>query len=72
MAAIELVTPGTDRPDLAATAHLMEETRRRGPLVGKGGRLGNVLRIAPPLTLTEDEADEGLRILDAALATLPS
>jgi 4-aminobutyrate aminotransferase len=71
MAAIELVTPGTDRPDLAATAALMEQTRRGGLLVGKGGRLGNVLRIAPPLTLTEDEADEGLRILDAALATLP-
>jgi 4-aminobutyrate aminotransferase len=70
MAAVELVTPGTDRPDLAATAALMEQTRRGGLLVGKGGRLGNVLRIAPPLTLTEDEADEGLRILDTALTTL--
>jgi 4-aminobutyrate aminotransferase len=72
MAAIELVTPGTDRPDLAATAHLMEETRRGGLLVGRGGRLGNVLRIAPPLTLTEDEADEGLGVLAAALGTLPA
>ena len=35
----------------------------RGLLVGKGGLYGNVLRIAPPMTLTEDEADEGLEIL---------
>jgi 4-aminobutyrate aminotransferase len=72
MAAVELVSPGTDRADTAATAQLMEETRRGGLLVGKGGRLGNVLRIAPPLTLTEDEVDEGLQILGTALATLPT
>jgi 4-aminobutyrate aminotransferase len=71
IAAVEVVTPGTDRPDTAATARLMEETRRGGLLVGKGGRLGNVLRVAPPLTLTEDEVDEGLAILGTALGTLP-
>jgi 4-aminobutyrate aminotransferase len=70
MAAVEVVVPGTDRPDPAATARVMEETRRGGLLVGKGGRLGNVLRMAPPLTLTEDEADEGLAILDRAFGAL--
>jgi 4-aminobutyrate aminotransferase len=70
MAAVELVRPGTDRPDLQVTAAVMEETRRRGLLVGKGGRLGNVLRIAPPLTLTEDEADEGLQILTDSVAAV--
>ena len=34
MAAIELVQPGTDRPDLAVTAAVMEQTRQRGLLVG--------------------------------------
>jgi 4-aminobutyrate aminotransferase-like enzyme len=29
---------------------------------------GNALRIAPPLTLSEDEAAEGLRILGQAFA----
>jgi 4-aminobutyrate aminotransferase len=66
MAAVELVVPGSDRPDAAATGRVMEQTRRGGLLVGKGGRLGNVLRIAPPLTITEDEVDEGLTILAAA------
>ena len=70
MAAIELVVPGGDTPDQAAAGRLMEETRARGLLVGKGGRFGNVLRLAPPLTLTEAEADEGLGILRDSLAAL--
>jgi 4-aminobutyrate aminotransferase len=73
MAAVELVVPGDSapgRPDPAAAARVMEETRRRGLLVGKGGRNGNVLRIAPPLTVTEAEADEGLAILADSLAAL--
>jgi 4-aminobutyrate aminotransferase len=36
-------------------------------LIGKGGLHGNVLRIAPPLTLTLEEADEGLAAMTAAL-----
>jgi 4-aminobutyrate aminotransferase len=70
MAAIELVLPGTDTPDVAAAAQLMEETKARGLLVGKGGKYGNVVRMAPPLTLTEAEADEGLGILADSLAAL--
>jgi 4-aminobutyrate aminotransferase len=70
MAAIELVRPGTDTPDVAAASKLMEETRARGLLIGKGGKHGNVIRIAPPLTLTEAEADEGLGILADSLRVL--
>lgn len=50
----------------AATA-VLEATRRRGLLIGKGGLNGNVLRIAPPLSLTEQEAREGAAILVDAL-----
>jgi len=70
MAAIELVRPGSDTPDVAAASKLMEETRARGLLVGKGGKHGNVIRMAPPLTLTEAEADEGLDILADSLRAL--
>ena len=70
MAAIELVRPGTDTPDVGAASKLMEETRARGLLVGKGGKHGNVIRMAPPLTLTEAEADEGLDILADSLRAL--
>ena len=50
-----------------AAAELLEATRRRGLLIGKGGLYGNVLRIAPPLSVTEDEAAEGLDHLEAAI-----
>ena len=49
---------------------MMAETKRRGLLIGKGGLHGNVLRIAPPLTLGAAEADEGLEILRSALAAV--
>ena len=39
-------------------------------LVGKGGLYGNCLRIAPPLIVTEAEADEGLEILAHALGAV--
>ncbi len=49
---------------------LFEETRKRGLLIGKGGMYNNVLRIAPPLTATEEHVDEALAILDHALAAV--
>jgi acetylornithine/succinyldiaminopimelate/putrescine aminotransferase len=32
----------------------------------------NVLRLLPPLTLTRDEADAGLKIIECALADAPA
>jgi 4-aminobutyrate aminotransferase len=49
--------------DAASAARMLEETKARGLLVGKGGLYGNTIRMAPPLTLTEDEGKEGLGIL---------
>jgi 4-aminobutyrate aminotransferase len=60
MFAIEL-----SEPELAV--RMLEATRERGLLIGKGGLYGNTLRMAPPLTLTEDEGEEGLGILIDAL-----
>ena len=44
----------------------MELTKQRGLLLGKGGLFGNVLRIAPPLSVTDSEMAEALGIIDAA------
>ena len=67
MIGIELVKPGTERiPNLEATAGLMEETRSRGLLIGKGGVYGSVVRMAPPMTVTLEEADQALAIMGEA------
>jgi 4-aminobutyrate aminotransferase len=55
------------RPSPALAAQAMEATKRRGLLVGKGGLYGATLRMAPPLTLSEAEAREGLGLLVDAL-----
>jgi 4-aminobutyrate aminotransferase len=67
MLGVELVKAGTLEPDPGAAARMMEETRKEGLLIGKGGLYGNTLRIAPALTLTEEEADEGYAKLEAAV-----
>ena len=59
MFALEFVDPATGAPSPALATAMLEETRRRGLLVGKGGLYGNTLRMAPPLTLTEAEARKG-------------
>ncbi|HZP90716.1 MAG TPA: aspartate aminotransferase family protein [Actinomycetota bacterium] len=69
MVGIEMVTDGASkRPDPAAAARVMEEARERGLLVGKGGLYGNVLRLSPPLIVTEDDAARAVETLDAAFA----
>lgn len=68
MIGIELVKPGTDEADPEAAAAVLEAARAGGLLIGKGGgHSTSVLRIAPPLSLTVAEAEEGAAILADAL-----
>ncbi|GHJ15224.1 aspartate aminotransferase family protein [Micromonospora sp. AKA38] len=69
MLAVEFVRPGTVEPDPELTTRVFEACRAGGLLVGKGGLYGNVVRMGPPLTLTEDEAREGLAVLVDAIRT---
>jgi 4-aminobutyrate aminotransferase len=58
---------GIELTDAATAGLVLEAAREGGLLIGKGGRAGDALRIAPPLTLTVSEAEEGAEILEAAL-----
>ena len=69
MQAIELVEDrDTKEPAPKKLAQLMEATKERGLLIGKAGLYGNVVRFAPPMLISEADLDEGMRILDEALA----
>ena len=69
MQGVELVHDRkTKEPAPQAVVRLLEEARRRGVLVGKGGLYGNVLRIAPPLNATRAHVDELVDALDHGLA----
>ncbi|MFF6994911.1 aspartate aminotransferase family protein [Streptomyces sp. NPDC008313] len=71
MIGVELVRPGTDEADADAAAAVLEAARREGLLIGKGGGHDtSVLRVAPPLTLTVAEAEEGAAILERALRSV--
>ena len=68
MIGVELVEKdGSASPHAAAL--VLELARQEGLLIGKGGGhdSGGVLRIAPPLSLTVAEAEEGAAILERAL-----
>jgi 4-aminobutyrate aminotransferase len=71
MIGIELIGPD-GAPNRAATNAVHELAMRRGLLIGKGGLHGNVLRLSPPMTLTETELDEALTILADVLTDVDS
>jgi 4-aminobutyrate aminotransferase-like enzyme len=73
MQGVELVkdeTAGDRTPNPQAVNALFEETRKRGLLIGKGGLLGNCLRISPPLTVSAAEVDEALEKLGESLVAI--
>ena len=73
MQAMELVadeTIGDRTPAPEIVGRLMEETRKRGLLLGVGGLYGNVFRVAPPLNINEDQIRQALVILDESFAAL--
>ena len=66
MAGLELVmdeTSGDRTPNTKAVDQLLEETKTRGLLIGRGGLYGNCVRITPSLNIGKDEVEEALDIL---------
>jgi 4-aminobutyrate aminotransferase len=71
MQAIEFVKDRQSKePAPQETNQFMEECRKRGLLVGKGGLYGNVVRTSPPLNISRSDVDEAIRIMDEALVAM--
>jgi len=69
--AIEFVKDrGTKEPAPEATNQFMEECRKRGLLVGKGGLYGNVIRTSPPLNISKSDVDQAIKIMDESLVAI--
>ena len=69
MQGIEMVGPDKT-PSPEAVARLFELTKQNGLLIGKGGLMGNVIRITPALNVTKEHVDEALDRLDRSLAQM--
>jgi len=70
MIGVELVKDRNSKePAIEETVKVRDEMRKRGILIGKGGISRSVLRIQPPLIITEDQAH---KVIDALGASLQS
>ncbi|MDA2168524.1 4-aminobutyrate--2-oxoglutarate transaminase [Bacillus pacificus] len=71
MTAIELVKDkGTKEPASEEVKAIMKETHSKGVITISAGIYSNVLRFLPPLVITDEQLEEGLTILEAAIAKL--
>src|SRR6187549_643240 len=69
MVAIELVkNRKADAPDAELTKAVVQAAGRRGLILLSCGLYSNVIRILAPLTIPEAQLDEGLELLEQALA----
>ena len=66
MLAVELVEPGTHKPDAALTSAVAKACHAEGVIALTAGTFGNVLRFLPPLVIGQDLLTEALDVLDAA------
>jgi 4-aminobutyrate aminotransferase/(S)-3-amino-2-methylpropionate transaminase len=67
MLAAEFVKPGTTEPDAALTARVAKACHQAGVVVLTCGTYGNIIRLLPPLSLSDELLDEGLSVLEQAV-----
>jgi 4-aminobutyrate aminotransferase/(S)-3-amino-2-methylpropionate transaminase len=70
MVGIELVADrGTREPAKHETHEIVRLACERGVILIAAGTFGNVIRFLTPLTITDDELDEGLDVLSGCFIT---
>ena len=67
MIGIEFVTGPDKTPNPEAAQAVLEHARADGLLLLTTGTYGNVIRLLPPLKMSDAELNEGLEKLEAAL-----
>ena len=67
MIAIELVQPGTKTPNPAAAKAIVGYCNQQGVIALACGTYNNVIRLLPPLAITDEQLADGLDVLSAAV-----
>ncbi|HZU47717.1 MAG TPA: 4-aminobutyrate--2-oxoglutarate transaminase [Mycobacterium sp.] len=70
MIAVELVKPGSAEPDFELTSALAAAAHAAGVIVLTAGTFDNVVRLLPPLTISDELLTEGLDVIAELLAKL--
>ncbi|MBO9131151.1 4-aminobutyrate--2-oxoglutarate transaminase [Bacillus sp. 165] len=68
MCAMEIVKDTNSKtPDKETTSRIIKEANKRGLLLLSAGIFGNVIRVLMPLTITDEQLEEGLIILEESI-----
>ena len=67
MMAMELVEPGTKNPNAAAAKAIVKYCNDRGVIALACGTFGNVIRLLPPLIISDEQLADGLAVLGDAV-----
>ena len=70
MVAMELVEPGTKRPNAAVAAAVNKACHADGVLTLTCGTFGNVFRFLPPLVIEDSLVEEAFSVLEKALSSV--
>ena len=70
MIAMELVEPGTTTPNAAAAKAIVNFCNQHGVIAISCGTYGNVIRLLPPLVITDEQLADGLEVLAAAVRSI--
>ncbi len=70
MMALEFVRPGTTTPDAAAAKAVVAACQSEGVVTLSCGTWGNVIRLLPPLVITDTQLADGLDVLASAIRAL--
>jgi 4-aminobutyrate aminotransferase len=67
MIGIEIIDPYTGKPDGDALIKILDRCLEKGVLFYLCGNHGEVIRMIPPLTISKEEIDQGLQVLEEAI-----
>ncbi|MED1865989.1 aspartate aminotransferase family protein [Fictibacillus nanhaiensis] len=67
MIGIEIIDPFTGKPDGHALMNILDKCLEKGVLFYLCGNHGEVIRMIPPLTIKQEQIDQGLAVLEESL-----